>query len=54
MLVKILPMKQDLFIIIIKKIIKEFMVQHQYEDMKELREEGIDTEIMPWIEDKNN
>ena len=24
------------------------------EDMKELREEGIDTEIMPWIEDKNN
>ena len=24
------------------------------EDMKELREEGIDAEIMPWIEDKNN
>ena len=24
------------------------------EEMKELREEGIDSEIIPWIEDKNN
>ena len=24
------------------------------EEMKELREEGIDAEMIPWIEDKNN
>jgi len=24
------------------------------EDVKELKEEGIETEIMPWIEDKDN
>ena len=23
-------------------------------DLKELREEGIDTQIIPWVEDKNN
>ena len=24
------------------------------EEMKELKEEGIETEIIPWVEDKNN
>tara|TARA_X000000368_G_scaffold167874_1_gene132463 strand:- start:82 stop:366 length:285 start_codon:yes stop_codon:yes gene_type:complete len=24
------------------------------DELKELREEGIDTEIIPWVEDKNN
>ena len=24
------------------------------QDLKELKEEGIDTQMIPWIEDKNN
>ena len=24
------------------------------EELKELKEEGIDTQIIPWVEDKNN
>ena len=24
------------------------------EEIKDLRDEGIDTEIIPWVEDKNN
>ena len=30
------------------------MVQHQKEEIKELKDEGIDAELIPWVEDKNN
>jgi precorrin-4 methylase len=46
MLVKILLMKQDLFIIIIKKK-KRNLWNSIKEEIKELKEEGIDTEIIP-------
>ena len=56
LLVKILLMKQDLFIIIIKKKIskKGIYGTASKEEIKELKEEGIETDTIPWIEDKNN
>ena len=54
MLEKILLMRLDLFIIRIKKMTKEFMEQHLKKKLKELREEGINAETIPWIEDKKN
>ena len=53
MLEKILLMKQDLFIIIKKKK-KGIFGTASIDQIKELREEGIETEVIPWVEDKNN
>ena len=52
MLVKILHMKPDLFTIIIKN--KGIYGSASKKDIKDLKEEGIETEMIPWIEDKNN
>ena len=30
------------------------MEQHQKNEIKELKEEGIEADMIPWIEDKNN
>ena len=54
MLEMILFIKLDHYIIIIKKIKKEFMEMHQKNKLKELQDEGIETQIFPWIENKNN
>ena len=54
MWVKILLMKQGLFIIKIKKLQKGFMALQQKRDLKELKEEGIEAEIIPWIKDNTN
>ena len=37
-----------------KKKTKGIYGKASKEDIKELKDEGIDTQIMPWIEDKNN
>ena len=34
--------------------IKAFTEQHLKKEIVELKEEGINTEIIPWIEDKKN
>ena len=44
-------MKQDQFIIIQKK--RSYGVASN-DELKELKEEGIQTELIPWIEDKDN
>ena len=54
MLVKILLMRLDLFTMIKKRKQKVFMVVLSKKDLKELKEEGIDTQMIPWIEDKGN
>ena len=54
MLEIILLMKQDQFIIIIKKKNKGIYGKATAEDIKELSEEGIETESIPWINDKEN
>ena len=46
-------MKRDQFIIITKKGLREFMGLPQKMKLQELKDEGIDAEIIPWIEDKN-
>ena len=50
MLVIIFLMKQDQFIMTVKKKMV-FMEMHQ-KDLKELKEEGIEAQVIPWIEDK--
>ena len=47
-------MKPDLFTIIIKKTNKGIYGSASKKDIKDLKEEGIETEMIPWIEDKNN
>ena len=37
-----------------KKKVKGIFGTASNEEIKELKEEGIDTEIIPWVEDKNN
>ena len=54
MLEKILLMRQDLFIIVKKKNKKNIFGKASIEDVKELKEEGIETSTIPWIEDKEN
>ena len=46
-------MKQDLYIIT-KKIKKRYLCKASIEEVKELKEEGIETEMIPWIEEKEN
>ena len=54
MLVKNLLMRQDQFIMIAKKKDKGIFGIASKEEIKELTEEGIDTGIIPWADDKNN
>ena len=54
MSVKILPMKQDLSIMVEKKKKKGIYGSASKQDLKELKEEGINTQMIPWVEDKNN
>ena len=53
MLVKILLMRRDLFIITIKKKQRNIWTASK-EDLRELKDEGIDADVIPWIEDKSN
>ena len=54
MLEKILLMRHDLFIYNNKKKKKGIFGTASIDQIKELREEGIETEVIPWVEDKNN
>ena len=54
MLETILLIKQDHYITIIKKKQKGIYGNASKKQIKELQEEGIETETFPWIEDKNN
>ena len=54
MLVKILHMKQDQFIIMKKKNKKGIYGKASKEEFKELIDEGIDAEVIPWIEENKN
>ena len=47
-------MKQDQFIIIKKKREKGIYGKANFEDIKELKEEGIETEVIPWLNEKEN
>ena len=53
MLEKILHMRLDLFTIIKKKKERGIFGTASSEELKELKEEGIETEMVPWVEDKN-
>ena len=54
MLGKILLMRQDPFITIRKKKEKGIYGTASNEEIRELKEEGIETEVIPWIDNKNN
>ena len=47
-------MKQGLFIIMLKRKKKGIYGSASKKDLKELREEGIETQMIPWIDDKDN
>ena len=47
-------MKLDLFIIMKKKKTKGIYGSASKEDLKELKDEGIDAQIIPWIDEKEN
>ena len=49
-----MPTKQGQFITTKKKNEKGIYGKASNQDIKELKEEGIDTQLIPWIEDKNN
>ena len=49
----ILHIKLDRFITIVKQIPKEYMAMQQ-KQISELKDEGIETQIFPWIENKKN
>ena len=53
MLVIILHMRPDQFIIMVKKS-KGIYGSASNKDLKELKEEGIDAQIFPWIDEKEN
>ena len=46
-------MRQDQYIIIQKKT-KGIYGKASKEEIKELREEGIETHVIPWVEHKDN
>ena len=46
--------KQDLFIMTIKKKNKGIFGTTTNDELKELKEEGVNVEVIPWIEDKSN
>ena len=47
-------MKPDLFIIMTKKKTKGIYGRASKEDLKELKDEGIETQMIPWIDEKEN
>ena len=47
-------MKRDQFIIMVKKKLKGIYGSASKEDLKELKEEGIDAQMIPWIDEKEN
>ena len=47
-------MRQDRYIITIKKKNKGIYGTASKQDLKELKEEGIDTQTIPWMESENN
>ena len=51
---KSLLLKQDQFIIIPKKKTKGIYGKATIEQLKELQEEGIETQSISWIEDNEN
>ena len=51
---KIFHMRQGLFITIKKKKKRGIYGSASFDEIKELRDEGIETEVIPWLEDKNN
>ena len=53
MLVIILLMRQDQFIITVKKT-KGIYGSASKDDLKELKEEGIDAQMIPWIDENEN
>ena len=54
MLVKISHMRQDQYIIMKKKNNKGIYGTASKKDIKELKEEGIDAQMIPWVENENN
>ena len=54
MLVIILLMRPDQFIITIKKKSKGIYGSASRKDLKELNEEGIDAQLIPWIDENEN
>ena len=54
MWVKILHMRRDKFIIMIKKKKKGIYGTASKKDFKELSDEGIDAKILPWVDDNSN
>ena len=54
MSVQTLRMRQDPSITIKRKKKKGIYGTASKNDLKELREEGIEAELIPWIENKNN
>ena len=51
---KILRMRQDLFITIERKKKKGIYGTASLKEINELKEEGIETNTIPWIKEKNN
>ena len=47
-------MRQDQFIIMVKKKSKGIYGSASKEDLKELKEEGRDAQMIPWIDEKEN
>ncbi len=47
-------MKLGLFIIMKKKRNKGIYGTASKKDLKELKDEGIDAQLIPWVENKNN
>ena len=54
MLVKTLPTRQGQYIIKKKKTSKGIYGTATREDLKELKEEGIVSEMIPWVKDNSN
>ena len=49
-----MPTKHDLFTTIPKKKSKGIYGNASKKDLMELKEEGIDAQMIPWVEDKDN
>ena len=54
MLVITLPTRLGPYIIIKKKTNKGIYGTASNKEIKELKEEGVEAELIPWIEDKSN
>ena len=54
MLVRTLPTRPDPYIIIQKKNLKKFIGKATEDEVKGLNDEGLETQTIPWIKDKDN